>query len=301
MPESRPTDSAHSEPSSNLHLGTSSWTFSDWHTVFYPDTLPNAQMLNFYATQFNSIEVNTSFYALPEPSTVLQWVESVPDGFTFALKAPRLITHEKRLVNCESETLAYLDVLRSLGPMAAPGLLQLPPNFRRAREGKALAAYLEWIAEQLEGVQLAVEVRAQDLMTEAFARFLAERGMTLVVVERTGTPDLFDVWWEQAQTEQAPGYLFLRMIGNDREKLPHDREIQRPQDALLETWAERIAQVLQAGFRVYAYIHNPFEGHSPASVRRLWERINQRTSLTPWSPPPILPDQDSNAGQLTLF
>ncbi len=297
MTASSPTNA----PADLVHLGTSSWTFPDWRGVFYPDGLPNAQMLNYYATQFNSIEVNTSFYALPEPSTLLQWVESVPDGFTFALKAPRLITHDKRLIDCQTETLAYLDVLRSLGRMAAPGLLQFPPNFRRAREGKVLADYLDWVAGQLEGIELAVEVRAADLMTAAFARFLAERGMTLVVVERTGSPDLYEIWHEQLSLSQTPRYLFLRLIGNDREKLPNDREIQRPQDELVARWATRIAGLLRADVRVYAYVHNPFEGHSPASVRRLWQGIHQQAPLEAWSPPLILPEDKADAGQLTLF
>lgn len=285
-----------------LYLGTSSWTFPDWRVVFYPDGLPAAQQLNYYATQFNSIEVNTSFYALPEPSTLLQWIESVPGGFTFALKAPRQITHEKRLVDCRSETLAYLDVLRSLGPQAAPGLLQFPPNFTRARYGRLLAEYLDWLAGKLEGVQLTVEVRADDLMTDAFARFLAERGMTLTVVARTGQPDLFPHWQAQLALPATSRYLFLRLIGNDREKLPHDREIQRPQDALLDQWAERIAMLLQDDIPVYAYVHNPFEGHSPATVRRLWARIHQTTPLTPWAPAMMLAqNEEDDGGQLSLF
>ncbi len=142
-----------------IWLGTSSWTFAGWRGVFYPDGLPNAGALRYYATQFPTVEVNTSFYALPEPSTLLQWVESVPDGFRFALKFPRRISHEKRLVGCETETLAYLDALHALGHAAAPGFLQLPPDFTRAGAGRELAAYLDWLAAVRRGLSLAVEVR----------------------------------------------------------------------------------------------------------------------------------------------
>ena len=280
-------------------LGTASWTFPDWQGVFYPDSLANRDRLGWYATQCNSVEVNTSFYGLPAPSTLVQWVESVPPGFTFSLKAPRLITHERRLVDCRQESLAFLDVLRSLGSTAAPGLLQFPPSFTRAREGRILAHYLDWLAGELDGLPLAVEVRSADLMTPAFARFLAERGMALVVVERVGTDDFFAAWEESA----AP-YLFLRLIGNDAEPLPNDRELQRPQDDILDRWAARIAALLDRGAPVYCYIHNPLEGHSSATVHRLRERIHARHPLPDWSPEMVTmndSDKSTAAGQLALF
>lgn len=280
-------------------LGTASWTFPDWNGVFYPDGLADRDRLAFYATRCNSVEVNTSFYGLPAPATVLQWVESVPPGFTFSLKAPRLITHERRLVDCRQESLAFLDVLRSLGPAAAPGFLQFPAGFSRAREGRVLAGYLDWLAGELDGLPLGVEVRAADLMTPAFARFLTERGMALVVVERTGTDDFFAAW-----QEAEPAWLFLRLIGNDGEPLPNDREIQRPQEAVLDLWAERIARLLDAGTPVYCYTHNTLEGHSPASMERLRVRIHARHPLPDWSPEMVVAadeDDGASAGQLSLF
>lgn len=282
-----------------LHLGTSSWTFADWRDVFYPPQLPVKDQLNYYATQFNSVEVNTSFYGLPAPSTLLQWVESVPEGFTFALKAPRLITHEKRLIDCRQDMQSYLDVLRSLGDLAAPGFLQFPPQFTRAQYGRVLADFLDWLAGELNGLPLAVEVRARDLMTDAFARFLAERSISFVVVERVDTPDLYETW--AAQLASAPRYLFLRIIGNDRDKLPNDRDLQRPQEEILDRWAARIADLLAQNVEVFAYVHNPFEGHSPASVRRLWERVDLRHPLPSWAPPPSLPPDEDNSGQLSLL
>lgn len=280
-----------------FHLGTASWTFPDWQGVFYPESLPDRDRLAWYATQCNSVEVNTSFYGLPAPSTLVQWVESVSPGFTFSLKAPRLITHERRLVDCKQESLAFLDVLRSLGVAAAPGLLQFPPSFTRAQDGRTLASYLDWLTDELDGLALAVEVRSADLMTPAFARFLCERGMSLAVVERSGNDDFFVAWQESA----AP-YLFLRLIGNDAEPLPNDRELQRPQEEILDRWAERIADLLGSGIPVYCYTHNTLEGHSPASLRRLRERIHARYPLPNWSPQMVVQTDDpQSAGQLALF
>jgi uncharacterized protein YecE (DUF72 family) len=283
---------------SSLSLGTSSWVFAGWKGVFYPDKLPKAEQLAYYAQHFNTVEANTSYYALPKPSTLLNWVESVPPGFTFCLKFPRAISHEKRLVNCEEETLAFLEVLRSLGPAAAPGFLQLPPDFTRQRYGKTLATYLDWLAPRSTDLRIGVEVRSVDLMTPAFARFLAERGMTLVVVDREGTPGLFEVWDPLVQTGVAPGFVVIRWIGDDKHGPKGDAELVAPRDAQLDLWARRLVAWWRAGLDVYGYMHNPYEGHSPASVRRLQERVAPLLPLPPW-PPVANPQEDS--GQLSLF
>jgi uncharacterized protein YecE (DUF72 family) len=145
-------------------------------------------------------------------------------GFTFALKFPRRISHEKRLVDCTEETLALLDALRALGATAAPAFLQLPPDCTRRTCGRALAAYLDWLAPLATDLRLAVEVRAADLMTPAFATFLAERGLALVLVDRQGTPDLYPIWQDVMATRRAPAFLFIRWIGDDRSGPKGDRE-----------------------------------------------------------------------------
>jgi uncharacterized protein YecE (DUF72 family) len=276
-------------------LGTSSWLFDGWRGVFYPEKLPKTDYLPFYATQFPTVEVNTSFYALPTPSTLINWVESVPAGFTFALKFPRAISHDKKLSNASEETLALLDALRSLGPAAAPAFLQLPPNLTRKNYGKPLALYLDWLATQAQDLRIAVEVRAADLMTPAFAAYLAERGLALALIERQGSPDLYPLWLELVAGGKAPPFAFIRWIGNDRTGPEGDREIQTPRDAELETWAQRLAELAAHGLDVHGYVHNPYEGHSPATVRRLQALLAQHLPLAPWPP------DGEGTGQLPLL
>lgn len=283
-----------------LHMGTSSWNFSEWHGVFYPETLPKTEQLAYYARHFNSVEVNTSFYALPKPATLIQWVETVPPGFTFALKTPREITHRKRLVNCQSEMRAYLDAVRSLGAAAAPGFLQLPPSFTRANGGRALADFLDWVPGVLDGVRLAVEVRSSDLMTPAFARFLAERGLILAVVIQDEEPDLFPVWQALLQAEDAPRLCFVRWIGNRDRDAVDNRTLTAPRDDMLDLWAERIQWLAEQQIEFFGYMHNPFEGHSPASLRRLFERLAPHVSLPQWPPADWSPPAGDDT-QLSLF
>jgi uncharacterized protein YecE (DUF72 family) len=279
-----------------IHLGTSSWQFDGWRGVFYPEGLPRQDQLAFYAQHFDTVESNTSFYGLPRPSTLVNWVETVPPGFSFCLKFPRAISHGKRLHECSEETWAFLDVVRSLGAAAAPAFLQLPPDFTRKRYGKTLADYLDWLAGQRGDLRIGVEVRAADLMTAAFARFLAERGFALVIVDRVGSPDLYGVWDELIEANQAPPFALLRWIGDDKQGPKGDAEITAPRDAQLDTWAERLAAWATRGLEIFGYMHNPYEGHSPASVRRLKSRLASLVTLPPW-PPGDAPA----AEQLTLF
>ncbi|MDQ3247784.1 MAG: DUF72 domain-containing protein [Chloroflexota bacterium] len=282
----------------SLNIGTSSWQFDDWRGVFYPEGLPKTQQLPYYTQQFNSVEVNTSFYGLPKPSTLVNWLETVPPGFTFALKFPQVISHQKRLTECEPETLAFLDVLRSLGPAAAPGFLQLPPDFTRQRYGRTLATYLDWLATQLDGLRISVEVRAADLMTPAFAQFVGERGMALVLVDRVGTPDLFTAWTALTQSAKAPAFVHIRWIGDDKNGPKGDGELVAPRDEQLDIWAQRLADSWHASLDIYGYMHNPYEGHSPASIRRLHARLAARMPLPAWPPVTTAPE---SPGQMALF
>lgn len=292
------------ERRAKVTLGTSSWTFDGWRGPFYPANLARNDWLTFYARHFSGVEVNTSFYGLPAPSVLIRWVESVSPGFTFALKFPKRITHEATLRDCEAETTAFLDVLAALGPAAGPALLQLPPSLSRRSHGAVLARYLDGLAAQLarqpgnRGQRVAVEVRAVDLMTAAFARFLDERGLTLALVDRVDTPDLFDLW--QAAGNRA-GFAFVRWIGDDRTGPSGDGAVVVPQDAKLAQWAERLAPLVRAGVDVYGFMHNPYEGHAPASVRRLVAALADVEVTAAWAPAQPLQDAAEPAPQLRLL
>lgn len=281
-----------------IHLGTSSWQFDEWRGVFFPAGMTRPHYLTYYASQFNSVEVNTTFYGIPRPATLLNWLESVPPGFTFCLKFPRAITHEKRLDGCTQETLVFLDVLRSLGPAAAPALLQFPPDFTRQLYGRRLTTFLEWLAGEMGELRIGVEVRAPDLMTPAFATYLAEHGFAYVLVDRVETVDAFGFWWALVEQKKAPAFALVRWIGDDKDGPKGNDALVAPRDEALDQWAVRLSQLQQAGLDVYGYMHNPYEGHSPASLRRLQERLAQHTTLPPWPPAGVDPTPPA---QMTLF
>jgi uncharacterized protein YecE (DUF72 family) len=130
-------------------------------------------------------------------------------------------------------------------------------------------------------------------MTPAYARFLADHGFALVLADRKGTPDLYAEW---ADIGAATGLAMIRWIGDDRNGPQGDREISAPQDAKLDEWAARMAALEDAGMAVFGYVHNPYEGHSPATVRRLLERLGARAMA--WPPAEAggrSPDSDEDA------
>ncbi|HET6931203.1 MAG TPA: DUF72 domain-containing protein, partial [Candidatus Acidoferrum sp.] len=115
-----------------LRVGTSGYSYKQWKGSFYPEKLPDREMLSFYSGQFKTVEINHSFYRMPTESVLLQWAKSVPEGFKFALKANQQITHIKRLRGCEETLKRFLEVASVLndGDHLGPVLVQLPPNFK---------------------------------------------------------------------------------------------------------------------------------------------------------------------------
>ncbi len=115
-----------------LLVGTSGYSYKQWKGNFYPEKLPDREMLPFYAKQFSTVEINHSFYRMPTETSLLNWAKSVPEGFRFALKANQQITHIHRLRNCESMLKRFLEVASILndGDHLGPILIQLPPTFK---------------------------------------------------------------------------------------------------------------------------------------------------------------------------
>jgi uncharacterized protein YecE (DUF72 family) len=115
----------------DLLVGTSGYSYKEWKGYFYPEDISDKDMLNFYGTQFPSVEINNTFYRLPKESVVKSWADQVPESFRFAVKASQRITHIKRLKDAGDETEYLLRIVRVLGPRLGCLLFQLPPNFKK--------------------------------------------------------------------------------------------------------------------------------------------------------------------------
>src|ERR1700716_1464776 len=112
-------------------VGTSGYSYKEWKGTFYPEDLPAAKMLPYYAQHFQSVEINNTFYRMPAESMMTKWAGEVPENFTFVLKAPQRITHQKRLAGTADDVRFLFDVAETLGPKLGPVLFQLPPYSRK--------------------------------------------------------------------------------------------------------------------------------------------------------------------------
>ncbi len=110
-----------------IHVGTSGYSYKEWKGHFYPEDLPASKMLSFYAEHFDTVEINNTFYRMPEAKTLEKWRGEVPDRFVFVLKAPQRITHQKRLAGADDDVRYFFETASVLASKLGPVLFQLPP------------------------------------------------------------------------------------------------------------------------------------------------------------------------------
>ncbi len=115
-----------------MRIGTSSWSSKDWSGVFYPENLKSAEFIGHYASVYDAVEIDASFYRMPTLTNVRAWRDRTPEGFLFAAKTPRIITHDKQLVNASEDMFEFVSIMSELGPKLGPLLLQFPYFNRKA-------------------------------------------------------------------------------------------------------------------------------------------------------------------------
>lgn len=161
-----------------IHVGTSGYNYPEWRGTFYPEGFPAAKMFAYYAERFRTVEINATFYRMPTVAMADAWREKAPDGFSYALKAPRRITHDARLANCEEPLRFFVESARAVGPHLGPLLFQLPPNFK-CDTGR-LAAFLGWLPAD---VRAAFEFRHDSWLTDEVYARLRARNFALCVAD----------------------------------------------------------------------------------------------------------------------
>ena len=178
--------------------GTSGFSYKEWKGSFYPEDLPDSEMLRFYSARLPAVEINNTFYRMPRAALLETWAEQVPDGFSFALKASQQITHRKRLKEAGEAVSYFLQVATTLGDRLGPVLFQLPPNLK-----KDLPRLSEFLAGLPPSFRAAFEFRHDSWFDEEVFTSLADRGAALCWAEdeELATPRRPTAGW---------GYLRLR-------------------------------------------------------------------------------------------
>jgi uncharacterized protein YecE (DUF72 family) len=257
-----------------VQVGCQGWNYDDWVTppasarpIFYPNGTRAEHMLDTYARAFDTVEVDSTFYAAPSDSTYDAWAKKTPDDFTFALKLPRRITHEEALRGEEAARALeeFCRGARRLGRKLAAVLVQLPPQFEATRDNlRALSEFLPLLPAD---IRFAVEFRDPFWFEEELLVPVAlQPNVSLALVEGPWTTRE-RVWRAAASLLDTTDFAYVRWMG-ERDLTRFD-EMQRPRDANLERWAAAVERLRERVASVFAYFSNFYEGHAPASANKL--------------------------------
>ena len=232
-----------------LLAGTSGFSYKEWLGKFYPEKHPADQMLRYYAGQFATVEINNTFYRMPAEAMLANWAEQVPDGFSFTLKAPRRITHELRLKECDAHVAEFLRRAQTLGAKLGPVLFQLPPFFK-----KDLPRLRDFLALLPADRPAAFEFRNNSWQDDEVHGTLRAKGAMLCYTDTDEGES------PPVVATAGSGYLRLRRTHYE--------------DAELGEWAERIAALSLE--RTYVYFMHEDDALGAVFARKLTELWRQR-------------------------
>ena len=284
----------HSDAPARAHVGCQGWNYDDWVTpalgrraVFYPRGTRADRMLDFYARAFDTVEVDSTFYAIPSDSALDGWRRRAREGFTFALKLPREITHEHALQGARAERALedFCIAARRLEDKLAAVLIQLPPQFEATREN--LRALSEFLTLLPDDIRFAVEFRDPFWFEdELLVPLSLRRNVSLALVEGPWVTRE-RVWRAAASLLDTSDFVYVRWMG-ERDLTRFD-EVVRERDLNLSKWAAAVERLRERGSEVFAYFSNFYEGHAPASANKLKRLLGQHVAS---------PEEFENQGSL---
>lgn len=255
-------------------IGCQGWNYDDWttkaggETIFYPRGTRSNEMLEIYAKIFDSVEVDSTFYAIPPSSTIENWYKKTPEDFTFSLKLPQEITHEYSLREPSFPALhEFCERILLLREKLGVVLVQLPPNFDASKENAQ--ALREFLAELPRQIRFAVEFRNREWMVDWTFEELQKNKVALCLVESGWIPrqKIFEV-----MEKPTADFSYVRFMG-ERDLTTFDHVV-RAQDAHLQIWSEEIEKLKTKD--VFVYFSNFYEGFAPESVNKLKKLLGQK-------------------------
>jgi uncharacterized protein YecE (DUF72 family) len=250
-----------------IRVGCSGWQYKHWRGAFYPVELPQARWFDFYRTRFDTVEINNSFYRLPEAETFARWREQAPVRFLYAVKASRFLTHMKKLKEPQDPLERFFERARALRQHLGPVLYQLPPrwplNLERLqhflialdRQGRLLRS-----AGFKIRLRHAIEFREPSWYDERVYALLNRHRVALCLHDMQGS----------ASPRFVVGpFVYVRFHG-------HTRYAGRYEDRALDEWADWLAERVLEGIDAFAYFNNDVGAHAPRDAVRLRDRLALR-------------------------
>lgn len=240
-------------------VGTSGWSYRSWRGLFFPADLPARRHLEFYARHFSTTELNGVFYRTPTEESVRNWAECTPEGFVFAWKASKFITHWKRLNDTSRNSLALMESrLKLLGDKAGPVLFQLPPQFTKNRD--RLASFIRLLRPKRDH---AFEFRDPSWYEDDILDLLRDNGIALCISDHVDAPA---PWLATAD------HVYVRGHG------PHGRYRGRYPRAKLLQWSRWLAEQRVQGRAVHVYFDNDQKSAAPKDALHLLSLLGEHHS-----------------------
>ena len=266
-------------------IATQGWNYPAWVGPFYPPGTRPAEFLSTYARAFRGVEVDSTFYAIPDARAVRAWSERTPPEFTFALKMPREVTHDRRLRDADDVVHGFLDRARQLGSKLGPILLQMGPDFA-PDELPAIEMFLPTLPDD---IRFAIEIRQSRWMRAEtlphLLELLARHGVALALSD--GRWIARETMLELAERPTAD-FLYVRWMGPDREITDYSR-VQFDRSEEMRAWSAALKSAANTR-DIFGFFNNHFAGHSPASAREMQRLLGQQ---------PVEPE--ALRGQKSLF
>ena len=236
-------------------VGCSGWSYKDWRGVVYPVAASARSWFSLYARRFDTVEINNTFYRLPQPSTVDGWAAQAPPGFVYAVKLGQFGSHRMKLRDASSWLPNHLDRVRRLGPSLGPNLVQLPPHWRRD-----VARLDDFLSVAPRDLRWAVELRDPSWLHDDVFATLARHGAALCIHDLLA----HHPW------ERTTDWTYVRFHGPDALDVKYWG---RYGGRRLWRTADRLTGWLDEGDDVYAYFNNDHQGHAVEDARWLRDRL----------------------------
>ncbi len=240
-----------------IHIGTSGWSYDHWKGPFYPEDLPNNQMLDYYLRHFQTVEINSSFYHLPRKQTLEHWREAVPAGFLFAAKASRYITHMKKLKDPGKSVATFLERISVLEDKLGPILFQLPPRWHL--NVQRLTTFLDALSSEF---RYAFELRDQSWLNEQVYALLARHNAAFCIYELDGF---------LSPKKITTDFVYVRLHGPDG---PYQGSYDDP---ALAGWAGAFSTWSAQGRGIFCYFDNDQAGYAAQNAARLRSMLQGRS------------------------
>jgi uncharacterized protein YecE (DUF72 family) len=233
-------------------VGTSGWNYAHWRDVFYPDNIPKSRWLEFYTENFDTVELNATFYRQPRNETFKNWYKRTPEGFLWSVKVSKFITHTKRLKDCEDALVRFYDGVLNLKEKLGPILIQLPPGLVFERDlFKSFCSLLN------SSLKHTIEVRNKTWLCDDAFEIMRKHNIAFCISDTAGRYPYHE--------EVTADFIYIRLHGSKKLYASEYTEDE------IRQWASKIGSW---NMETYIYFDNDFNGYAVKNAFQLKQELN---------------------------